>query len=62
MLIDMVVVARFKSNLFDDFINEVGNEQVIVVTLRPCFLASDLNRSLNVFRIVRQDFACRCDL
>ena len=58
MFVDALVVARFESNLFNRFANEVGNHQTILqaVARGPGFLSGDLDAQLNLFRIVRHDF------
>ncbi len=56
MLIDVIILARFESNLFDNFANELGNNESILnfKPVGPRFLARDLNRGGKLFWIVRQ--------
>ena len=59
MLVDALIVARFKSDLFDDFANKVresSTRSFESIALNPGFLTCDLNRSLQLRRIVRHDF------
>ena len=57
MLVDVIVVARFESDLLDHFANELRHDQSIAVfeTIGPRFLSRDLDRLRDLFGIVRQD-------
>ncbi len=57
MLIDMVVVSRFKSNLLDKLANKIGDIHTFLpaIALRPGLLACNLDSCLQLFWIVSQD-------
>src|SRR6266566_4280295 len=68
MLVHVVVVSRFKSNLFDELTKEVRNKQLPLpfVALSPGLLARNLDTCLQLLRIVCQDLGAdtvlqRCD-
>ena len=58
MLVNPLIITRFKRDLLNDLANEIGNVQSILnaVARRPCFLARNLDTELNLFWIVRRDF------
>ena len=57
MLVDVIVFARFKRDLLDDFPNKIRqhNATRIFETIRPRFLARDLDGYRKFFRVVRRD-------